>query len=83
MSYDPYTLPVDLPVPVDDGAADHLTGLELPDLELESSQGPVNVHELDVLYVYPRTGSARRPVAARLGRDPRGARLHAAVVRLP
>ena len=56
MSYDPYTLPVDLPVPVDDGAADHLTGLELPDLELESSQGVVNVRELDVLYVYPRTG---------------------------
>ena len=56
MSYDPYSLPVDLPVPVDDGAADHLTGLGLPDLELESSQGPVNVRELDVLYVYPRTG---------------------------
>ena len=56
VSHDPYTLPVDLPVPVDDGAADHLTGLGLPDLELESSQGPVNVRELDVLYVYPRTG---------------------------
>ena len=56
MSHDPYTLPVDLPVPVDDGAADHLIGLELPDLELGSSQGPVNVRELDVLYVYPRTG---------------------------
>ena len=56
MSHDPYTLPVDLPVPVDDGAADHLTGLELPNLELESSQGPVNVRDLGVLYVYPRTG---------------------------
>jgi peroxiredoxin len=56
MSHDPYALPVDLPVPEDDGAADHLTGLQLPDLELESSQGPVNVSELDVLYVYPRTG---------------------------
>jgi len=56
VSHDPYTLPLDLPVPVDDGAADHLTGLELPDLELESSQGPVNVRDLDVLYVYPRTG---------------------------
>jgi peroxiredoxin len=31
-------------------------GLELPDLELESSAGPVNVRELDVLYVYPRSG---------------------------
>ncbi len=56
MSHDPYTLPLDLPVPVDDGAADHLTGLELPDLELDSSQGPVNVRDLDVLYIYPRTG---------------------------
>ena len=56
MSQDPYTLPLDLPVPVDDGAADHLTGLELPHLELESSQGPVDVRDLDVLYVYPRTG---------------------------
>ena len=56
MSYDPYTLPEGLPVPEDDGAADHLPGLPLPDLELESSQGPVNVRDLDVLYVYPRTG---------------------------
>ena len=61
MSHDPYTLPVDLPVPEDDGAADHLTGVELPDLELESSQGPVNVRELDVLYVYPRTGQPGVP----------------------
>ena len=56
MSNDPYTLPADLPVPHDDGAADHLTGMELPELELESSHGPVNVREFDVLYVYPRTG---------------------------
>jgi peroxiredoxin len=56
VTHDPYTLPANLPVPVDDGGADHLTGLALPDLELDSSQGPVNVRELDVLYVYPRTG---------------------------
>lgn len=53
---DVYSLPADLAVPEDDGAADHLAGLELPDLELESSQGPLNVRDLDVLYVYPRTG---------------------------
>jgi peroxiredoxin len=62
MSTDPYTLPPDLPVPVDDGAADHLTGLELPDLVLESSQGPVNVRDLDVLYVYPRSGRPGVPL---------------------
>ena len=56
MSHDVYALPEDLPVPVDDGAAAHLTGLELPDLELESSLGPVSVRDFDVLYVYPRTG---------------------------
>ena len=56
MTHDPYVLPADLPIPEDDGAADHLAGLELPDLELESSQGAVNVRDLDVLYVYPRTG---------------------------
>jgi peroxiredoxin len=51
-----YTLPPNLPVPVDDGAADDLTGLELPDLELESSQGRVNVRDFAVLYIYPRSG---------------------------
>ena len=56
MSHDVYALPDDLPVPEDDGAADHLEGLQLPDLELESSQGVVNVRDIDVLYVYPRTG---------------------------
>ena len=59
---DPYVLPVDLPVPVDDGAADHLTGAELPDLVLPSSQGAVNVRDFDVLYVYPRTGRPGEPL---------------------
>jgi peroxiredoxin len=58
---DPYTLPPHLPVPEDDGAADHLTGLALPSLVLESSLGPVDVAELGVLYVYPRTGKPGVP----------------------
>jgi peroxiredoxin len=62
MTHDVYTLPPNLPVPQDDGAADHLIGLELPDLVLESSLGPVNVRDLDVLYVYPRTGRPDRPL---------------------
>jgi peroxiredoxin len=56
VSHDVYTLPANLPVPEDDGAADHLTGLELPDLELDSSQGRVNVRDFEVIYVYPRSG---------------------------
>jgi peroxiredoxin len=53
---DPYTLPEGLPVPEDDGAADHLPGAAMPSLVLESSQGPVDVADFTVLYVYPRTG---------------------------
>ena len=57
---DPYTLPPDLPVPEDDGRADHLPGLAIPVLVLQSSQGPVNLAELAdaraVLYIYPRSG---------------------------
>ncbi len=53
---DLHTLPPGLPVPEDDGAADHLTGLALPKLTLDSSQGPVDISGLDVLYVYPRSG---------------------------
>ena len=60
VSLDPYTLPPRLPVPEDDGAADHLPGARIPSLVLESSQGPVDLAELyaelGVLYVYPRTG---------------------------
>ena len=61
-----YTLPPDLPAPVDDGACDHLTGLAVPELTLDSSQGPVDLAKLGagraVLYVYPRTGHPSRAV---------------------
>ena len=59
---DPYALPEGLPVPVDDGAADHLAGAELPDLVLPSSQGAVNVRDFEVLYVYPRAGRPGTPL---------------------
>jgi peroxiredoxin len=62
MSHDVYTLPPGLPVPDDDGAADHLVGLELPDLMLPSSHGDVNVRDFDVLYVYPRSGRPGVPL---------------------
>jgi peroxiredoxin len=59
---DPYTLPADLPVPEDDGAADHLPGRSLPSLELPATTGaPVDVGGIGsagtaVLFIYPRTG---------------------------
>jgi len=62
VSHDVYTLPEGLPVPTDDGAADHLIGLELPDLVLASSEGEVNLRDLDVIYVYPRSGRPEQPM---------------------
>ena len=66
MSVDVYSLPPDLPVPEDDGAADHLEGTEVPALVLESSQGPVDLAELcaerAVVYVYPRSGRPDEPL---------------------
>jgi peroxiredoxin len=62
VSHDVYTLPSNLPVPEDDGAADHLAGLELPSLLLESSQGPVDVRDFGVIYIYPRSGRPGRPL---------------------
>jgi peroxiredoxin len=59
-------LPSDLPVPLDDGACDHLPGSVVPDLTLESSQVSVNLAAFaagrSVLYVYPRTGRPELPV---------------------
>jgi peroxiredoxin len=61
MAHDPYTLPDDLPVPEDDGAAAHLTGMRIPRLELPTTdQRALDLAEaaqqLLVLYIYPRTG---------------------------
>ena len=62
MTHDVYSLPPNLPVPEDDGGADHLVGLELPDLTLQSSRGEVNVRDFDVVYVYPRSGRPGVPL---------------------
>jgi peroxiredoxin len=62
VSVDVYSLPPDLPVPEDDGAADHLVGMEVPDLVLDSSAGPVNVRDFRVVYVYPRSGRPGVPL---------------------
>jgi peroxiredoxin len=60
-SDDLHSLPEGLPVPVDDGACDHLPGLELPDVELPSTRGRnVSLRRVDspwlIVYCYPRTG---------------------------
>lgn len=60
-------LPADLPVPADDGAANHLRGARLPHVALPSTLGrDVDLARLGagrtVLYMYPRTGRPDRPV---------------------
>lgn len=59
-AFDPNILPEDLPVPQDDGAADHLPGTALPPVSLPASGGaPVDLSALSgttVIYIYPRTG---------------------------
>ena len=59
-THNPQHLPSDIPAPQDDGAAAHLTGLRMPDLQLAATDGSaVNLSRLQgrtVVYIYPRTG---------------------------
>lgn len=61
------SLPPNLPVPEDDGAADHLPGLAVPALSLPAtSGGRLDLAELAkgrlVAYLYPRTGTPGQPL---------------------
>ncbi len=63
----PYQLPEDLPRPIDDGGANHLIGVELPDIKLKSADVRiVDISQIGrqkaILYFYPQTGV--------VGRDP-------------
>src|SRR5712692_10548956 len=55
-----YQLPQDLPIPVDDGACDHLPGMKLSSVLLCSTSGLMvdlaAVPGRTVVYCYPRTG---------------------------
>lgn len=69
MTSDYRSLPPDLPVPVDDGAADHLPGLAVPAVRLPSTLGgEIDLAEAAagpgrlVVYVYPRTGTPGEPL---------------------
>lgn len=69
MSADYSQLPTDLPAPKDDGAADHLVGIEVPEVELPSTlDREVNLAELAretlVAYMYPKTGVPGLPLPA-------------------
>jgi len=64
--HDPNILPADLPIPQDDGAAGHLTGMRLPSLLLNATEGSqIDLSKLSgrtVIYIYPRTGVPGRPM---------------------
>lgn len=55
-----------IPAPLDDGAADHLPGLTLPNLPLPATDGStIDLSGLEgrtIIYVYPRTGEPGVPL---------------------
>jgi peroxiredoxin len=64
---DLYSVPPNLPAPEDDGACDHLVGLDLPEIPLPATTGewvtPGNGPERwTVIYAYPRTGVPDQPI---------------------
>ena len=67
-STDLYALPPNLPVPLDDGACEHLDGAVVPPVRLRSSSGRVvdvsTLGRAAVLYLYPRISPPDRPIPA-------------------
>ncbi len=65
MAKDLQSLPADLPVPEDDGAARHLSGAPVADVALRATDGTMvslaRLRGRTVVYAYPRTGEPGRP----------------------
>ncbi len=63
---DPMVLPDDLPAPEDDGAADHLPGVNVPPTSLRATDGEAYDLALlggrSIVYAYPWTGRPGRPL---------------------
>jgi peroxiredoxin len=62
-----FPLPPDLPRPIDDGGAKHLTGMRMPEVALPATDGRiVDLSKLSaprtVLYFYPMTGVPGKPL---------------------
>ena len=59
-------LPPDLPIPIDDGATNHLIGMTLPNIPLKSTHGDlINLRSIQgklVIYCYPMTGQPDVPL---------------------
>ena len=65
-SRDLLELPADLPIPLDDGACDHLLGMRLPSHSMPATDGTMldlsTLRGRSVVYVYPRTGRPDQPL---------------------
>ncbi len=63
--HDPSILPAGIPAPVDDGAADHLTGSRVPRMALPATSGAGvdlgGLPGLVAVFVFPRTGRPGEP----------------------
>ena len=59
-----YTIPENLPIPIDDGECNHLLGIKIPRVLLLSTTGKIvdlsNSIGRTVVYCYPRTGHPDR-----------------------
>ena len=59
-------LPDNLPVPVDDGSTNHLSGMLLPNISFAATDNQyVNIKQLQglvVIYIYPMTGQPGVPL---------------------
>lgn len=73
-----FPLPDGLPVPEDDGAADHLPGMKMPEVSLLATDGTtVGLQDLPprtVIYIYPLTGRPDEDVIPDGWEDVPGAR---------
>jgi hypothetical protein len=59
-------LPPDLPIPIDDGATNHLIGITLPNISSKSTRGDsISLGSIQgnvVIYCYPMTGQPNAPL---------------------
>ncbi len=66
MTRDLMNLPSNLPIPEDDGACDHLSGMRVPSIQLLSTAERMVDLALEskkptVVFIYPRTGEPNKP----------------------
>jgi peroxiredoxin len=63
--YDLHAIPEGLPVPIDDGACDHLPGAAVPSIPLNATHGEeIDLSRLrgrTIVYIFPRTGRPEEP----------------------